>query len=658
MKKPLLVTLLLFVVTGSFMGGAWYNRSRPGGNHDSQNERRVLHYVDPMNPAHTSDKPGVAPCGMPLEPVYADEEPYAGGSQTSAHSPSPGAVRITPQKQQLIGVQIDTVKMVSETHTVRALGRIAPDENLVYRLLAGSEGWISEVHESTTGSLVQKDQIMATFYSGDFLTRQQEYLSILRSSIPTQQPVAQQPAVQQPAVQQPAAQEPGFKLRRERVRGSQNRGPQQAEIRQFEAERHEAMQRAADLRAASKQKAETPGAEQPKVEQPSELVSSPVPSSWTYSGMSVPKVEQSSALVSYAYRLQSAKIALMGLGVGETQIEEIESTRRAAEFIQVRSPATGFVLARNISPRQRVDRDAEFFRVADLSRVWVVADVFGREAQYIQPGATAKVYLPDRGDSFDAAVSDVPAQFDPATRAFKVRLDVNNPENVLRPEMFVEVEFLIDLQAAITVSADALLDSGLQKTVFVERGNGFFEPRTVKTGWRFDGRVEILEGLSAGERIAVSGNFLIDSESRMRLAAAGLYGTSEKDPVCGMEVYTGNAKSAGLISDVEGKTYYFCSTQCKLEFDKKHAGEQTAASTEEAQHGVSGAESADVPDTVEKDPVCGMDVKVEDAEPAGLIERVREHEVLLLLQALQRTIRQGAAAVSGKCGHGATVPRP
>ena len=67
-----------------------------------------------------------------------------------------------------------------------------------------------------------------------------------------------------------------------------------------------------------------------------------------------------------------------------------------------------------------------------------------------------------------------------------------------------------------------------------------------------------------------------------------------------MEVYTGNAKSAGLISDVEGKTYYFCSTQCKLEFDKKHAGEQTAASTEEAQHGVSGAENADVPDTVRR----------------------------------------------------------
>jgi Cu(I)/Ag(I) efflux system membrane fusion protein len=207
MKRSLLIALFLILTIGSFMGGVWYNRSRPDGNHSSQNERRVLHYVDPMNPAHTSNKPGVAPCGMPLEPVYADEESKAGGPQISAHPLSPGAVRITPQKQQLIGVQIDTVKMASETHSVRALGRIAPDENLVYRLLAGSDGWISEVRASTTGSLVQKDQLMATFYSSDFLTRQQEYLSILRAYNPAQQPAAQQPAAA-PLPEEPTALPP------------------------------------------------------------------------------------------------------------------------------------------------------------------------------------------------------------------------------------------------------------------------------------------------------------------------------------------------------------------------------------------------------------------------------------------------------------------
>ena len=139
--------------------------------------------MDPLNPALTSDKPGVATCGMPLEPVYGDEEPYAGGSQTPAHSPLPGAVRITPLKQQLIGVQIDTVEMAWKP-IGSASGRIAPDENLVYRLLAGGEGWICEVGESTAGSLVLKDQIMATFYSGDFLTRQSGILSSASLPVP------------------------------------------------------------------------------------------------------------------------------------------------------------------------------------------------------------------------------------------------------------------------------------------------------------------------------------------------------------------------------------------------------------------------------------------------------------------------------------------
>ncbi len=85
--------------------------------------------------------------------------------------------------------------------------------------------------------------------------------------------------------------------------------------------------------------------------------------------------------------------------------------------------------------------------------------------------------------------------------------------------MFVDVEFPVTLPAASTVPADAVLDSGMKKTVFVDRGNGFFEPRPVETGWRFDDRVEITKGLVPGERIVVSGNFLIDSESKMRMAA-------------------------------------------------------------------------------------------------------------------------------------------
>jgi multidrug efflux pump subunit AcrA (membrane-fusion protein) len=118
-------------------------------------------------------------------------------------------------------------------------------------------------------------------------------------------------------------------------------------------------------------------------------------------------------------------------------------------------------------------------------------------------------------------VSDVLPALDATTRSLKVRLEMDNPKNLLLPEMFVDVEFPINLPSTLTVPASAMLDSGRKKTVFVSLGNGRFEPRTVETGWRFGDRVEIIRGLISGEKIVTSGNFLIDSESRMRLAVAG-----------------------------------------------------------------------------------------------------------------------------------------
>jgi YHS domain-containing protein len=132
----------------------------------------------------------------------------------------------------------------------------------------------------------------------------------------------------------------------------------------------------------------------------------------------------------------------------------------------------------------------------------------------------------------------------------------------------VDVELPVVLPPAIVVPADAVLDSGLKKTVFVDRGNGLFEPREVETGWRFGGRVEIVRGLKAGEQIVISGNFLIDSESRLELAAAGMYGTLTRDPVCGMSVSIKKAEKAGMKSLYRGKTFYFCSNECKRQFDQ------------------------------------------------------------------------------------------
>jgi membrane fusion protein, copper/silver efflux system len=119
----------------------------------------------------------------------------------------------------------------------------------------------------------------------------------------------------------------------------------------------------------------------------------------------------------------------------------------------------------------------------------------------------------------NARVSGILPQFDPASRTFKVRLEMDNPGLALRPDMFVDVALGIVLPASVAVPVDAVLDSGLKKTVFVDRGAGNFEPRQVETGWRFDGRVQIVRGLDSGERIVTSANFFLDSETRMQQAA-------------------------------------------------------------------------------------------------------------------------------------------
>ena len=200
----------------------------------------------------------------------------------------------------------------------------------------------------------------------------------------------------------------------------------------------------------------------------------------------------------------------------DSQIEEIARTRQLMQNVLIRAPTTGFVTVRDVSPTQRFLKGNELFRIADLSRVWIVADIFGNESKYLQPGKSVKVSLPNGGTTFQAKVSDVLPQFDPVTRTLKVRLEAANPGYALKPDMFVDVDLPMSLPPVITVPADAVLDSGLKRTVFIDRGTGFFEPREVETGRRIGNRVEIVKGLTPGEKIVLSGNFLIDSESRSR----------------------------------------------------------------------------------------------------------------------------------------------
>jgi RND family efflux transporter MFP subunit len=210
---------------------------------------------------------------------------------------------------------------------------------------------------------------------------------------------------------------------------------------------------------------------------------------------------------------------LRNLGMSDVQIEEMISTRKIPEDVYIVSPTDGFILTRNISPGLRFEREKELYTVADLSHVWILAQVFGKDAEKFHPGTVAQVTLPDTGETFPATVSNVLPEVDSATRALKVRLVANNPGFRLRPDMFVNVELAVSIPPGLSVPADAIVDSGLRRQVFVQTSPGHFEKREVEIGWRFDDRVQIVKGLRAGEMVVSAGTFLVDSESRLQAAA-------------------------------------------------------------------------------------------------------------------------------------------
>ena len=207
-------------------------------------------------------------------------------------------------------------------------------------------------------------------------------------------------------------------------------------------------------------------------------------------------------------------------GMDEAAIAELERTGKPQAGITVRAPADGFVLSRNAFAGEMVKPGMELYSLADLSQVWIIADILESDAAKVRLGMSAVVepsYAPQR--RLVARVTQILPQMDAQTRTLKVRLDVANADFTLKPELFVNVEFGFASQPRVSVPEDAVIDLGDSQVVYMDLGEGRFEPRRVEVGERSDGRVEVLRGLAKGERIVVGGAFLVDSESRIRSGA-------------------------------------------------------------------------------------------------------------------------------------------
>jgi Cu(I)/Ag(I) efflux system membrane fusion protein/cobalt-zinc-cadmium efflux system membrane fusion protein len=221
--------------------------------------------------------------------------------------------------------------------------------------------------------------------------------------------------------------------------------------------------------------------------------------------------------------LRSARERLLQWSLSEQDISKLETSGKPLKEFTFASPVSGYVVERMVLPNAYVQPEMRLYSIADLSTVWINAQVFQQDAGKLKPGDPADITVdayPTR--IFHARVEQVLPQVDPATRTLRVRLSMPNPTLALKPGMFVNVRLRAPLGRQLFVPASAVLQAGSRQVVFLSRGQGSFEPREVQLSAPTDEGFVVLKGLKSGDTVVTSANFLIDSESQLQ-AAAGAY---------------------------------------------------------------------------------------------------------------------------------------
>jgi multidrug efflux pump subunit AcrA (membrane-fusion protein) len=223
----------------------------------------------------------------------------------------------------------------------------------------------------------------------------------------------------------------------------------------------------------------------------------------------------------------SALTKLRFYDISDAQIAELERTRQPQKTMRILAPQDGFVVEKDIVEGQMVDAGMKIYRLADLGLVWVQADIYEQDLAYVKLGQETTVtlsYLPDR--EFRGRVTYIYPNVDEKTRTVRVRMEFHNPGYFLKPGMFATVKVVSELEpSALLIPDMAVLRSGEKTTVFVALGGGKFDPRTVTLGPQAEGdEYEVLAGVSEGERVVTSGQFMLDSESQLREAIQKMQG--------------------------------------------------------------------------------------------------------------------------------------
>ena len=203
--------------------------------------------------------------------------------------------------------------------------------------------------------------------------------------------------------------------------------------------------------------------------------------------------------------------------MSDAQNAEIEETGKPIRTVTLYSPVSGFITEKMAVLGMKVMPGEKLFDVVDLSDLWIIADIYEYELPFVKVGQDASItlsYIP--GKVLSSKIDYIYPIVSEDTRTAKIRLSLPNPIGQLKPQMYTNVEISIDLGKRLTIPESAVIDTGEQQVVYVDLGNGFFEPRAVQTGLGSDGNVEVLKGLEEGETVSTAANFLIDSEAQLK----------------------------------------------------------------------------------------------------------------------------------------------
>lgn len=221
--------------------------------------------------------------------------------------------------------------------------------------------------------------------------------------------------------------------------------------------------------------------------------------------------------------LESVKERLKLWDINEEQIKKLEETGEIKKTLTIHSPVSGYVIEKNVIQGQKIMAGENLYKIADISRVWIYGDVYEYEIPLIKIGQNVDIvlsYFP--GETFTGKVDYIYPYLNQETRTNRVRIVAENPDLKLKPGMYANLEIKVDYGTKLVIPFSAVLDSGETKYVFVDIGDGYFEPRKVKLGISTDDYYEVLEGVSEGEKVVTSATFLIDSESSLKAALEGM----------------------------------------------------------------------------------------------------------------------------------------